>query len=439
METMKEPEKQIPISHRTDVLVVGGGAAGLAAAITAKRSGCDVTLIERYGFLSGTLTSVTLGSFCGIFTVTEDSIIPVVKGFQAEIIERLKKYDGVLEPKRWLKTASVPYDVTSLKLVADEMIIEAGVRVLYHTLVVSAIKKNDMVQGVIVENKSGRSVIKANVIIDASGDGDIVSMAGGQYTVGDNDITQFASSMFRMANVDTEKLLGLTRDQVKDYFQAALNDGFPIPRIAGGIHLNPINHIVHLNVTKVAKADGSPINPIDAGDLTYAEIEGRKQVFLYEEVLRKYVPGFENARVVDIGAHIGIREARLIKGEYILNSDDVLSCRKFADAIACSAWPVEMHESGNKTRWVWIKAGDFYTIPYRCLLPIGLDNILIAGRNISATHEAQASVRVSATCMAMGQAAGTAAYLSLSANNHVRDIPVEKLQKLLLENNAFLG
>ncbi|MDQ0218117.1 FAD-dependent oxidoreductase [Peribacillus cavernae] len=438
MKKINEPSREIPITNETSVLVVGGGAAGLSAAIAARRMGCDVTLIEKYGFLGGTLTSVTLGSFCGIFTVTEDSIKPVVKGFQEEIIERLKMYNGVSEAKRWLKTASVPYDTTSFKRVADELVEEAGVQILYHTLAVSVIKEHNQVKGVIIENKNGRSAIMADVIIDASGDGDIISMAGGEYSVGDNGITQFPSSMFRMVNVNTEKLSSLSREEVTEYFQKAVNDGYPLPRVAGGIHLNPIDHVVHLNVTKVSNEGEVPINPLDTSQLTYAEMEGRKQVFLYERVLQKYVPGFEKARVIDIGPSIGIREARLIKGDYTLTSDDVLSCRKFEDAIACGAWPVEMHDSGNKTRWVWIEPGNFYTIPYQSLIPARLENVLMAGRNISATHEAQASVRVSAICMAMGQAAGIAAYLALSQENQVRHISVEKLQKLLLDNNAFL-
>lgn len=434
-----EPSREIPVIIETDVLVVGGGSAGMSAAVTASRMGCNVTLIEKFGFLGGTLTSVTLGSFCGIFTVTDEAIKPVVKGFQEELIERLKRYEGVLPPHRWLKTASVSYDISCLKKVADELITESGVCVFYHTQAVSVVKENKKVNGVIIENKDGRSIINAKVIIDASGDGDIAAMGGAPFEIGSNGITQFPSSMFRMANVEIEKIVHITRDEYQGYFQKAKKDGYSLPRVSSGIHITPLYGVVHLNVTKIAREDGNPINPLRVEELTYAEIEGRRQVFLYAEVLRKYVPGFEKARVVDIGSHIGIREARLIKGDYILNDKDVLSCRKFDDVIACSAWPLEMHGEKDETKWVWIEPGDFYTIPYRCLIPQNIENVLIAGRNISTTHEAQASTRVSAVCMAVGQAAGTAAYLALKCDNNVRDISIKELQGFLQKGNAFLG
>ncbi|TCN19715.1 FAD-dependent oxidoreductase [Mesobacillus foraminis] len=439
MDTLVESGREIPVSVKTDILVVGGGAAGLAAAVTAARHGCHVYLIEKYGFLGGTLTSVTLGSFCGIFTVTEDEIIPVVKGFQEELIECLKKYEGALPPNRWLKTASTPYDVSILKRVADELISEAGVRIAYHTQAVSIVMEGDQVNGVIVENKNGRSLIKAKVVIDASGDGDIAAMAGAPYQVGSNGITQFPSAMFRMANVNLEKMNELTRNDFQHYFQQAKDDGYDLPRLSSGIHITPLYGVVHLNVTKIAREDGKPINPLSAEDLTFAEIEGRRQVFLYEEILRRYVPGFERAKVVDIGSQIGIREARLIGGEYTLSKEDILSYKRFDDVIACSAWPLEIHGSDNKTTWVWLEPGKFYTIPYRCLIPRNISNVLTAGRNISTTHEAQASTRVSAVCMAVGQAAGSAAYLALGYQNKVRDIPIDHLQSLLKAQNAFLG
>jgi hypothetical protein len=436
--TVREPARDIPVIAEPDVLVAGGGAAGIAAAVAAAQSGASVLLLERWGFLGGTLSAVTLGGFCGIWTATPERLIPVVGGLFNEFTDRLKQRDGITAPRRWMKVAALPYDPTLVKLVSDEILEARGVDVLFHTWVANVQMDADRVDAVIIENKGGRFAVRPRIVIDCTGDGDVAARAGAPYELGAGGITQFGSSMFRMANVDMEQFGALSRDEISQRLEQVVNDGTPLPRTMVALYPHPISGVVHLNATKVARSDGQPFDLTDPRELSEAERVGRRQVFLYESVLRKHMPGFKNARVVDIGAQIGIRESRLVRGDHVLTADEVLRGAKPEDRIACSAWPVEMHGLGLKTVWKFLDDGDYYGIPYRAMTPVGLKNVLVAGRCISASHEAQASVRVSATAFAMGEAAGLASAMALQRDGDIRQIDVASLQALLRTNGAIL-
>jgi hypothetical protein len=323
--------------------------------------------------------------------------------------------------------------------VADEMVAAHGVRVMLHTTAVSVVTEGARVHAVVVENKGGRAALLPRVVVDCSGDGDVAARAGAGFDLGHDGETQYGSAMFRLGGVDTERAGRLTRPEIRACLERAAADGYPLPRTSTGVHMNPLEGVAHLNVTKLGNAQGAPFNLVDPEDLGEAEREGRRQVRMYEEVFRKYVPGFEHARVIDIGARVGVRETRLIHGDAVLTEAHVRGCVKPADRIACSSWPLETHGHGPVTNWEFLPDGEHYGIPWGCLVVKGFDNLLVAGRNLSATHAAQASVRVTGPCLAMGEAAGTGAAASLALGDDVRAVPVEALQATLERNGAILN
>jgi hypothetical protein len=252
----------------------------------------------------------------------------------------------------------------------------------------------------------------------------------------DADGIQFPNPMFRLGGVDTDKVEAMKRPELRQHLEQAVAAGFDLPRTAGGLFvIHP--GAVHLNVTRVAR-DGLPPNTLETEDVTWAEIEGRRQVMLYRDAFRAHVPGFENCYVDDCGARIGVRETRRITGQYSLSVDEVMGEARFDDAIACCSWPLEEHGAGRATRWVWLRPGGYYQIPFRSLVPIEIEGLLTAGRCVSASHEAQASLRVAAPCMAMGQAAGTAAAMAADGQVKVTDLDSADLQARLLQQGAII-
>ena len=434
-----EPARDIPIIAEPDVLVVGGGPAGLAAACAAARAGAQTLLIERYGFLGGTFTAVTLGGISGThMIIDEQRLARVVGGVYLELEDRLKKRSALAEPVRHGKILGLPYESAAFKMVADDMVAAHGVRVMHHSFAVATQIDRNRVSSVIVESKAGRQAIVPRVVVDASGDGDIATQAGAAFETGEGFERQFGSTMFRLVNVDGEQAKRLTRPEVREFLERAVADGYPLPRTTIGMHINPIEGVVHLNVTKLGNQHGRPFNLLDPVELSEAERAGRHQVAMYEEVFRKYVPGYAKARVIDIGAAVGARETRRICGDKTLTEADVRGCVKPEDRIACCAWALEKHGEGRGTIWDFLPDGEWYGIPYGCLLVRGFDNLLVAGRNLSATHMAQASARIGGACFAMGEAAGTAAALSLAQEATPRALAVGHLQAELERQGAIL-
>lgn len=433
---IEEPARRTPIRRTTDVLVIGAGASGLMAAVAAARLGMRVLLVDRNGYLGGTLTMVTLGSFCGLYAVTPDAIHPIVQGLAQDFFDRMRVSGALRPPQRWLQTASQPYDPASLKLVADGFATDAGVSLAFHNVAVGVLNHEHGIAGVIFEGRDGRWACRAQVVVDCSGDGDVSAFCGAAFDL-DLDAIQAPTTMFQFGGVDVDRAHQVGRAQMHECLERAVAAGIDLPRTAGGaFSIHPDS--MHLNITKVRFGDRTP-NPLDTADLTAAEIEGRRQLARYLEAFRQFVPGYEHSYVRDIGASIGVRESRRILGDYQLSAKDVLNQGRFDDAIACGAWPMEKHARGRSTEWVFLDPGTYYQMPYRMLLPHGIDGLLVAGRCASAEHDAHASMRVAGICMALGEAAGTAAALAVQANVTPRALNIDALQHQLARQGAYLG
>lgn len=427
------PERRIEVRREADVVVAGGGSAGLAAAVAAARAGASVILLERHGFLGGTMTASTLGGICGLYSLVDGEPLQMVYGFAEEVRSRLEAAGGCRGPLPWLQTASLPYDLFILKTVLEDLSREDRLEVLYQVRLTDVVVEDGEVSHVVAQGRGAPFAIRAKSYVDCTGDAELCALAEGEIDY-DAQHLQFPSAMFRMGGVDTSRAAQVTRPEMHALLEEAVADGYDLPRTAGGIY-SVREGIVHLNITKV-KVDGRPPNPLDAADLSAAEREGRRQVRTYLDVFRRYVPGYEKAFVLDTGCELGLRETRRIRGDHVMTVEDVLEERRFDDAIGVNCWPVEDHGEGRQTRWVWLSPGGYCQIPYRALLPRGLKNVLVAGRNLSATHDAQASVRVTANCFSMGQAAGTAAAL-WGSDLRSADVPI--LQGRLVAVGATLG
>lgn len=434
---LQEPTRDTPIRWEGDVVVLGGGCAGVCAAVAAARSGASVLLLERHGFLGGIMTAVSLGTICGLFGIdAKDKPYALVSGLAEEIVTRLRKHGGAAPLKRWIGAVTIPYDMFAMKMVFDEMTVEAGVRIAFHALAVDVIAKDGHVDALVIQDKSGRWAARAKCFVDASGDADLIALATGEFEF-DIDSIQLPTTTFRMACVDDAVARAVTREDLRERLESANSQGAGLPRTCGGVYFEKPG-TPHLNLTRVSINGRSP-NPFDTFELTDAELEGRRQVLAYGQAFREHVPGYADSFVLDSGAHIGIRESRRMVGDYRLDIDEVYAGARFEDGIASCAWPVEVHERGTtSTRWDWLPPGQHYQIPFRSLLPRKLSNVVVAGRCISSSHEAHGSLRVTATCMAMGQAAGVATALAALSSADVRDIPFSKVKSALLGQGALL-
>jgi glycine/D-amino acid oxidase-like deaminating enzyme len=426
-----EPARSLPIAREVDVLVVGGGTAGCSAAVAAARLGAKVLLIERYGFLGGTATAAMVGCFCGVYTCGSDSTHQLlVGGVAKEIMGRLEAGNAGYKYRHRFQ---VDHEV--FKLLLDQMLVQAGVELLFQTTVCETVIANGTIRGVVVEHKGGREAILARVVIDASGDGDVSALAGAPWEKGDAEgFLQAPTQVFYMGDVNVERAMAFPEKEIKRLLKEVNAAGeFSFPRVSGSFSPSPPPGKVHVNMSRVAGIDGT-----DPWSLTAGHLEGRRQVEQFARFLVKYVPGFEKARIDAIAPQLGIRETRRIMGEYLLTREDVLEAHKFGDAVGRSSWPIEDHTYGEETVRLHLPGDEFYQVPYRCLVPLEVDNLLTAGRCVSATHDAQASVRVMGPGMMMGQAAGTAAVLSLKQGVKPRSLDPQLLRGVLQENGALI-
>lgn len=425
----------IKTTWETDVLVVGSGASGATAAITAGQQGASVTLIERYGFMGGISTQV-LDTFYGFFTPGSQSF-KVVGGVPDRIVDALmQKGKALYRPNTYGAGQGITYDPEALKIVWETLAKHAGVRMLYHTFVLDVVREGERVTGVIAVNKRGLMQINAKVIIDATGDADLAVAAGAPHESPETGAeVQSLTTTFHMINVEMEQAQTIKKDQLHLLMQEAIDSGnYDLPRKEGSIHITPFAGVMATNMTRVGNVDA-----IDAEALTQAEIEGRYQAEEYARFLIDYVPGYQQSAMTHLSHQIGVRESRRIFGEYRLTKEDVLSARKFDDAIAICGAPIEDHHAGSSTVWEYLPDGETYGIPYRCLLPQDVDNLFVIGRCLSAEHDAHASVRSMGQCMAMGQAAGVAANLSINSKTTPRALPMSDLQQHLRAMGAILS
>jgi hypothetical protein len=441
-----------------DVLVVGGGNAGCAAAIAAARHGARTLLVERYGFLGGTATASMVGPWMTFHSGEKR----IVGGIAQEIVERLQRKGGspghLYDSSDYVSTIT-PFDPEIHKALLFEMMREAGVNLLLHAYFLRAIATENRVYGAVFATVAGERSYRAAITIDATADAYVAASAGVETQQGDErGRVQPASLMFRLSHVDLAKTATYVRmhpDQMRsslkahertapaltavaglyDLWHDALEHGeVDIPRELVSFFISPYADEVTVNMTRVTNID--PLNP---DDLTRAEVEARLQVMQLLEFFHKRVPGFENARLAATGTQIGIRESRRIVGEYTLTRDDVLQARSFPDAVARSAYPIDIHNpSGSGTVTHRLPPGASYEIPYRCLIPRGVQRLLVAGRCISTTHEALASTRLTPTVMTLGQAAGTAAALANESGIPLRELPAQRLRTALVNDGVLL-
>ncbi len=444
-----EPARATEVFGEYDVVVLGGGPAGIMAATAAARGGAGVLLVERYGFLGGMGTAAGVTNFCGLHANVYGQIRQVVHGLADELLERMRALDGLNAPHLIFgKIAAQAYDMSAFKCAADALLGDAGVEMLFHALGVGVTKaENGRLVAALFETKSGRVAVRGRVFIDASGDGDLAQWAGVPMEKGDeHGHLLYPTLMFRVGNVDAERAGAAwqTIPQLMD--DAEASGAFSFPR--RGAIVRPQKHANEwrVNVTQLKNADGSATDGTDARSLSSGELEGRRQIVDYLGFLRARVPGFEAAYALDIAPQLGIRETRRLVAAAMLTGDHVIDCADFVDSIGVNGWPLEMHVAGTvEWRWPPIPASrGFNQLPYRMLLPRasshgGASNLLVAGRCAGMTHEGQSAARVSGACFVMGQAAGAAAALALGAGDRPHEVSVERLQATLAEQGAFLG
>lgn len=417
-----------------DVVVVGAGSAGASAAITAARQGARTLLLDRLAFMGGTSTAV-LDTFYAFYTPGEVAR-RVVGGIGWEVVERLTAEGVAFErPNTYGAGTGVTYDQETLKVIWEGLAADAGVDLLLHTWATGASVTEDRLEAIRIWNKGGERWVEAPVIVDASGDADVAALAGVDHdNAAKQGKVQSLSTLFKLANVDVERAASVKKAELWDRMREAAESGdYALPRVEGSWHRTPFAGVVLIHMTRIPNVDAT-----DPEQLTRAEVEGRRQVREYARFLRDRVPGFEDAVIVATSPAIGVRESRRVHGDYVLTRDDVLTGRRFDDEIALCGAPIEDHHAGGDTEWRYVAESGVYGIPYRCLLAAGIEGLLVAGRCFSATHDAHASARSMATCMAMGQAAGTAGAMAAAAGITPRAVAVDDLRQRLLDAGAVL-
>jgi glycine/D-amino acid oxidase-like deaminating enzyme len=440
------PDHGLPVLATVDVCVVGGGAAGVAAAATAARHGRTVLLIERYGFCGGNAVAGLSGTICGMYLSSEKNVNrpeQVVFGFTETFRAAMAARGGITAPQRYGRTWTVTHDPLVWREVGDDLLADAGVQVLFHSVVTGVVVADNIVLGVAVDSKAGRGVVEAARVIDASGDADVVFRAGYDFTLGQDGTVQNPTMIFRLGGVDVDRFRDywgpdtICAPEVTDMLvRENGSGGYDLPRAKIWLFPTPRPGELLCNATRLTGTDGRMLDTTDPEDLSAAESIGRRQVREYARFLRDFIPGCEASFVNDTGVQAGIRQSRSIVGVARLANGDVTGRRKCGDGIARSPWPIELHV-GEKPKLEWLH-DDYYEVPYGALLPARGENLIVAGRCFSAEHEALASARVTAQCFGYGQAAGLAAVESIASGRPLRAIDGAEIRARLNADGARL-
>ena len=413
-----------------DLIVVGGGMTGVAAAVEARRHGVEhVLLIEKAGFLGGAAGTCLINPFMPYSTTVDGKRFELSRGFFTEMRQLLRDAGGYRE-------GAEDIHEEYLKVAFDRLVKREGIRVLFHAVLCGTEKEGETLKAVHVATKAGVLTFCGRYFIDCTGDADLAVSAGCPWHLGREDgLCQPMTLCFRIGNVDIETFRQHRDEMQRKYkeFQAAGKIKNPRENVL--VFNTLVDGVLHFNTTRVVKH-----NPVDPFDVTEAEMMAREQMVEMADFLRENVPGFEHSQLLYSAGEIGARESRMIEGEYVLTEDDLKDCVKFPDAIAAGNYDIDIHNpEGSGTSHYYFPAGTWYTVPYRALQPKGADNLLVAGRCISATHEAQASIRIMPIVTTLGQAAGTAAAIAAAHGVGVKQIDIGELRRTLTEDGAFVG
>lgn len=450
-------QQEIPVSRTVDVVVVGAGPAGIGAAVAAARNGAKTLVFEAHGCIGGMATSGMVSPFMTSYDAPAEKMI--IRGIFEEMVDRMVEIGGAIHPGkihngepcssffRIGHNNVAPFDPHAFKLVGMRMLREAGVELLLQTQFINVIKDGDKITGVVISNKDGMSVINAKMVIDCSGDADVAARAGVKYILGNEEDgnLQPVSMFMRIGNVDTEAVNANMREHTEEIFpffgpfswlikQYPEDwDNFPRAEICVFANVTPGQYSI--NCSRILDIDATKTE-----ELTRATMIGQEQCLHIFNFLKKRAPGFENSYIISTADAIGVRETRHIEGEYKLTGDEVAACTVHPDAIACMATNMDTHNKDNPGGSFFIpKNGPFFTVPYLCLVPKGVSNLLVAGRAISADAIAGSAIRMMPSCMAFGEAAGTAAALAIANNVTPKEVDVAKLRKQLTAQGAFVG
>ncbi|MBE6581548.1 MAG: FAD-dependent oxidoreductase [Ruminococcaceae bacterium] len=414
-----------------DAIVVGGGLTGVAAAVAAARGGLSVLLIERDGCLGGAMANGLVYPFMKYWLKQEDEKTRcyLSRGMFSEMRERLATYAPTDNDQY--------FNTEFFKILLDDMTTEAGVSLLFHATVIETVSEGRCLKAVRVATKSGVLTIEGNYIIDASGDGDVMALSGCDFQLG-RDADGFCQPMtncFRVGNADVKAFLA-EKPRLQEIWREEQKAGkITNPRENLLVFTGIGEGILHFNTTRVVKHD-----PTNAFEVSCAEVTARHQIAEIMRFLREHSPACKNAVLLSSAWHIGVRESRKLRGVHILTAEELKTRVHFEDTIAIANYSIDIHSpTGTGTELYYFKPGEYYEIPYRSLLPREYDNLLVAGRCISATHEAQSAIRIMPICANMGEAAGWAVAQANTGKISTHQIDVPALQKTLLENGAVLG
>jgi len=414
-----------------DLIVAGGGFSGVAAAVAAARQGVSVLLIEKSGYLGGAACNNYVNPFMPYMVILNEQKQKISAGLFGEVLDRLEKKGGLHEGKR-------TFSEEILKLIFDDMTEEAGVEVLLHSLVCKVEKNGGKMTAVTVTGKSGDITFEADYFIDATGDCDLAVLAGCPYQLGraKDNLCQPMTLCFRISGVDIEQF-GRQNKEIQDLYKQWQAEGKTTnPRENVLVFSHMADGVLHFNTTRIVKK-----NPVDVFDLSKAEKEARRQMFELFTMLKENISAFKNSVLLASAPEIGVRESRKIQGDFVLDVPDLKGCTIFPDRIAACNYDIDIHNpEGSGTSHYYFGKGEYYTIPYRALIPSGVTNLLAAGRCISTTHEAQASYRIIPVCCTLGEAAGVAvAVAKQDGVTQMKQVNVQKVQEILVKQGAFIG